>query len=443
MLREEWVTKEDYDVMISQKEAEAQLSDVHKIIMFLAYVTALAAGFIFRLSFRLGNFSRPTCTTLLIIALTFLFMITGTLYHTPKMIETMNRMSQQIEELTSNYLVSGQSYQHDSLTAIINLGNADRIVSGINVYNKPTDILPGSEINLATAVRATSYEERLIRGEIRELLLKTHSEIVRSLIPIYILCFCLAFLVSVGWFWRSHFWELKNMPYSYFVSLLTKAISVVFWGSTITFVSINIFSNIMSVPISLLGSQSTATVFILGCWILAATILWQMKSRIFASPNDLHKLKAAVKEGDSDAMLHLAEAYIEGYGVDINYRNAYKLLSVVATEGNAVAQYKLGLLYISGNGVSEDISRAVHLFTTAAKSGEADAQYTLYCLFSTGKYVEQDHSQASYWLNEMQKSMSVNHELRTFKLSMDINWSEQINTYWDKEHSDECLKMGS
>ena len=441
MLREEWVTKEDYDAMISHKEAEAQLSDVHVVIMFFAYLAALATGFIFRMCLKLGTFSRATSTVVVIFALTFLFMIAGTLYHTPKMIQAKYDMYKRIEFVTDKFFVSEQSYKHDSVYSIIRLTNIDKMVANINVYHAPVSYLPNGEIDLATTTRATSYEEKMIRGDIRAMKISTHNEIINSLIPIYIICFCLAFLVGLGWFWRSHFWEIKNMPYNYFVNLLTRIFSLVFWGSIISLLGFITFSAVLGRSVSLFGEHSIVTVIVWGSWSLVATVFWQIKSRAFAPPNDLHKLKVAVKEGDSEAMLHLAEAYIEGFGVGTNYRKAYKLLSKVATEGNIIAQYKLGLLYCSGSGVAEDISRAVHLFTAAAQGGEADAQYTLYCLFSTGKYVEQDHIQASFWLNEMQKSMDVNHELRTFKLGMNLDMSEQIR--WDKDHADECLEVGS
>jgi len=441
MCREDWVTKDEYDGMILQKTEEAQLSDIKKVAMFLPYMIAIITGFIFTMVMKLGVFGRVVSTSIVVVVLTLLFFIAGIAYQTPKYIEAEEEMYKHVDTVSEKYFVDRQYYTHSNLFAMFSVNSIDNTISEIKVYYQPIPMLVNGEVDYATATRVTPYEEKLVRGHIRDIHINSSIHLTKSLIPLALFCLCLAIMISIGWFWRSHYWELKNMPTDYFVSLFTKALTVMFLGCGLSLGAVYIFSTLFGQTSNLFKDYSIITFAIFCGWVIFVAIFWQMKSRVFAPPNDVHKLKVAVREEDTEAMLHLADAYIYGYGVNTNYTRAYRLLSRVAIEGNATAQYKLGLLYCAGNGVTEDISEAIRLFETAAENGEADAQYTLYCLFSTGKFVEQDSKKALFWLNKMQQLMNKNTETRIFKLGMKLDWSEQISRA--DVSVNECLKMGS
>lgn len=62
--------------------------------------------------------------------------------------------------------------------------------------------------------------------------------------------------------------------------------------------------------------------------------------------------------------------YYNGYGVEQNYAEAFKLYKQAADRGNAKAQNNLGWLYYTGMGVPMDRSIARSWFRVSCQNGE-------------------------------------------------------------------------
>ena len=82
-----------------------------------------------------------------------------------------------------------------------------------------------------------------------------------------------------------------------------------------------------------------------------------------------------------------------------DYKEAHRLILLLAEQGHAKAQSNLGLLYRDGQGVPQDYKEAVRLFRLSAEQGVVEAQYNLGLMYEKGKGVSQDHALAHVWFN--------------------------------------------
>lgn len=74
----------------------------------------------------------------------------------------------------------------------------------------------------------------------------------------------------------------------------------------------------------------------------------------------------AAEQGDSNAMLHLAECYFDGFGIARNVHEGAMWLERSARNNNPLAMQRLGKCYMSGIGVRQDINEANRWFEAAA-----------------------------------------------------------------------------
>ena len=82
--------------------------------------------------------------------------------------------------------------------------------------------------------------------------------------------------------------------------------------------------------------------------------------------------KAAYKN-HSKAQLRLAQCYLNGYGVDINYRVALVWLQKAANAEDSEAEFILARCYLKGIGVAADKEQAIEWFKRAYIHGDPDA----------------------------------------------------------------------
>lgn len=86
-------------------------------------------------------------------------------------------------------------------------------------------------------------------------------------------------------------------------------------------------------------------------------------------------LRKAVQQENSDAKRDLGFLYIDGVGVEKNYRQAQQLLTEPAQQGNPMSQFLLGEIYSRGGyGVEKRTKQARHWYQAALQSGYMDAK---------------------------------------------------------------------
>ena len=109
--------------------------------------------------------------------------------------------------------------------------------------------------------------------------------------------------------------------------------------------------------------------------------------------------KKYAEKGDKEAMVNLAQCYMNGTGgVNQDYNQATEWLAKAAKKKHAPALHQLGLCYLYGAGVLKDFSRGWELIQKAVKKSYPAAFYTTACCYRDGIYVTQDYRQWYSWL---------------------------------------------
>ncbi len=101
---------------------------------------------------------------------------------------------------------------------------------------------------------------------------------------------------------------------------------------------------------------------------------------------------------DVSSQTHLAEMYLEGWGVKRDLAEALKWFMPSAQRGYPLSEYKVGLVYQSGDSnVRRDMAKAVEWFNKAAAHGFARAQNDLGFLYEKGDGVARNDLEAARW----------------------------------------------
>lgn len=82
---------------------------------------------------------------------------------------------------------------------------------------------------------------------------------------------------------------------------------------------------------------------------------------------DIEEMKAKAKEGDIGAQVELGVSYLYGYGVDIDYVEAFVYLQDAAIKNDGEAQLHLGRMYENGWGIKQDLWTAYSLYRRSYK----------------------------------------------------------------------------
>ena len=127
--------------------------------------------------------------------------------------------------------------------------------------------------------------------------------------------------------------------------------------------------------------------------------------------------------GDTEAMLILAQLYLDGEGgVPKDDATGCKWLAKAATMGNAKAQYNLSICYRDGRGVPADSSQAMYWLTLAARQGYGDALYNMGAMYEEGQLCAEDLYQAVQWYALAVKTGDVEAAYRIGRCYSAENW---------------------
>ena len=101
---------------------------------------------------------------------------------------------------------------------------------------------------------------------------------------------------------------------------------------------------------------------------------------------------------DVSSQTHLAEMYLEGWGVERDLSQALRWFMPSARKGYALSEYKVGLVYQRGDAkVPRDLPQAISWFNRAAEKGFARAQNDLGVLYEEGAGVSRNYAEAARW----------------------------------------------
>ncbi|MFZ6720722.1 tetratricopeptide repeat protein [Undibacterium sp. Ji49W] len=111
-------------------------------------------------------------------------------------------------------------------------------------------------------------------------------------------------------------------------------------------------------------------------------------------PSAAESFRAAANKGNADAQFNLGLMYLNGEGIEQDYKQAMSWFEQSASKDNVRAQVNLGRMYAKGKGIVSNHGIAASWFRKAADQGYADAQYSLGILYVTGTGVPRDFAKA-------------------------------------------------
>ena len=109
------------------------------------------------------------------------------------------------------------------------------------------------------------------------------------------------------------------------------------------------------------------------------------------------ELRRRARVGDARAQHELAGRFIQGHGVEKNFREGADWFREAAIQGVANAQYNLGVLYERGLGVTKDDVRALLWYQNAAEQSHPLAQYNLGNFYLLGRGIPLSYTEAGRW----------------------------------------------
>lgn len=115
-------------------------------------------------------------------------------------------------------------------------------------------------------------------------------------------------------------------------------------------------------------------------------------------------INIAKAKGDSipprDIGMKMAYRSLNGKGVELDYKKAYKIFRIYAKQGDGEALNALGMMYKRGIGPEQNDKSAFGFFQRAMKKGYAKGAFNLGLMYKFGNYVAQNQDSAFYWLNK-------------------------------------------
>lgn len=96
------------------------------------------------------------------------------------------------------------------------------------------------------------------------------------------------------------------------------------------------------------------------------------------------------EKGEAESQALLGQIYNAGWGVPVDYEQAFKWWSRAADGGSIDARWGLGLLYDEGHGVARDSKKAAFFWKQASARGNIKATVNLAFSYEEGRGVERD-----------------------------------------------------
>jgi TPR repeat protein len=93
----------------------------------------------------------------------------------------------------------------------------------------------------------------------------------------------------------------------------------------------------------------------------------------------------------------LGTCYLEGIDVEVDHKEAFRLLSAAADQGAPRAKMNLARMYAEGLGIAKNLPEAIRLYEGAAEGGEFLAQVQLARIYARGMGVPANPAVAREW----------------------------------------------
>lgn len=95
---------------------------------------------------------------------------------------------------------------------------------------------------------------------------------------------------------------------------------------------------------------------------------------MFGEPQSFEEMLKEAEKGDTCMMQEVARAYLQGDGVEQDFKKAVYWFEKMADDGDSSAMFNLGLHYIKGCGVERSFKEALKWLEKADECGDGDAE---------------------------------------------------------------------
>jgi uncharacterized protein len=116
---------------------------------------------------------------------------------------------------------------------------------------------------------------------------------------------------------------------------------------------------------------------------------------------NIDETRRKAEAGSCTAQTALGISYLYGYGVEIDYGEAFRLLSAGASQGASRAILNLGHMHARGLGIPKNVPEAIRMFEAVAIPSDSSdafaARIELARLYSSGLVIPVDIVKALYW----------------------------------------------
>jgi TPR repeat protein len=111
---------------------------------------------------------------------------------------------------------------------------------------------------------------------------------------------------------------------------------------------------------------------------------------------DISELREKAELGSCLAQSVLGTCYLDGNEVEVNYQEAFRLLSSAAKQGASRAVVNLARMYEQGLGIQKNVGEAVRLYKSVSHA-EFLAAVALGRIYARGADVPADSAEALRW----------------------------------------------
>lgn len=121
---------------------------------------------------------------------------------------------------------------------------------------------------------------------------------------------------------------------------------------------------------------------------------------------DIRDLRQKAETGSCVAQSVLGSCYLDGIDVEVDYQEAFRLLTEAAKQGASRAVVNWARMHAEGLGIQRDVPKAVELYETVSKV-EFLACVQLGRIYSRGAGITPDSDEALKWYRAATKFKNV------------------------------------
>ena len=147
--------------------------------------------------------------------------------------------------------------------------------------------------------------------------------------------------------------------------------------------------------------------------------------------NALEQLKILASADDAKAQNNLGYMYLNGIGVEKDYRKAFNWYRKSAMQGVAEAQHSLGFIYAEGLGTAAVPALALKWYRLAAEQGLSQAQFNLAYMHENSIGIRRDDAEVVKWYTRAaeQGNLVAQNKLGNMYLSGNATGKDLLQAY--------------